>query len=149
MRKGQDRLHAWNICFVFFIFKTKRKETLSYLLIHASLSLCSPSSSGSSSYGSTSNSFIFSLRNKEGLAPFKRMVARPQYAIYRYSSYGPTFGYGFDIYIADNANTNRHSHTAFGEYGTYTVPSGVKEAYTILAGAKNFSPDDWEVFYRQ
>ncbi|KAL9961743.1 hypothetical protein ACROYT_G030749 [Oculina patagonica] len=99
----------------------------------------------SSSYGSTSKAFIFSLRNKEGLAPFKRMVTISSYAIYRYSGYGPTFGHGWDIYIADNANNNNNSYTSFGS--AYSVPSGVQSSSTILAGTYNFSPDDWEVFY--
>ena len=77
------------------------------------------------------------------------MVVKPQYAIARHSNYGPTFGDGYDIYISDNANTNQNSYADFGQYGGYTVPSGVKDKYTILAGARSFSPDDWEVFYRQ
>ena len=101
------------------------------------------------SYGYTNKSFIFSLRNNEGLAPFKSMVVRPDLAIFRYSIYGPTFGGGHDIYISDNANTNQNSYTRFGRRGSYTVPSGVKDAYTILPGTEKFSPDDWEVFYRQ
>jgi len=101
----------------------------------------------SNSYGSTSNAFIFSLRNKEGLGPFKSMVANPTYAIYRYSSYGPRFGRGGHIYIANNANSNTYSHTNFGQNSDYSVPSGVQDQYTILAGTRNFTPDEVEVFY--
>jgi len=101
----------------------------------------------SGSYGSTSNAFIFSLRNKEGLGPFKSMVANPTYAIYRYSSYGPRFGRGADIYIANNANSNTNSYTDFGKHNDYSVPSGVQDQYTILAGTKQFTPDEVEVFY--
>ena len=36
-------------------------------------------------------SFIFSLLDKEGIAPFKSMVTNISFAIYRGSSYGPTF----------------------------------------------------------
>lgn len=74
------------------------------------------------------------------------MVKRPSYAIYRGSSYGPTFGAGNDIWIADNANSNTNSYTSFGD--SYSVPSGVKDRYTILAGTREFSPDEVEVFYR-
>ena len=35
----------------------------------------------------------------------------------------------------------------FGEYGAYGVPDGVNSPFTILAGTRTFSPDDWEVFY--
>jgi len=97
------------------------------------------------SYGSTSNAFIFSLRNKEGLGPFKSMVKIPSHAIRKYSSYGPTFGGGHDIYIANNANSNTHSYTNFGH--SYSVPSGVQDRQTILAGTYKFTPDEVEVFY--
>lgn len=74
------------------------------------------------------------------------MVKRPSSAIYRGSSYGPLFGMGNDIRIADNANSNTNSHASFGY--SYSVPSGVKDRYTILAGTQKFSPDEVEVFYR-
>ena len=50
------------------------------------------SESNHKGYGSTSKAFIFSLHNKEKLAPFKSMVGNPKRAIYRYKYYGPTFG---------------------------------------------------------
>ena len=107
--------------------------------------LCFSESSGG--FGYTPNAFIFSLRNKEGLGPFKSMVATPSKAILRSSS-GPTFGDGYDIYIADDANSNSNSYTDFGEYGDYSVPSGVQDRNTILAGTRFFTPDEMEVFYR-
>ena len=98
-------------------------------------------------YGATSKSFIFSLVDKEGLAPFKSMLKhdRSSTAIYRGSRYGPTFGGGHDIYIADNANQNTYSNTYFGS--SYSLPNGVTDRRTILAGTYNFSPDEVEVFY--
>ena len=96
-------------------------------------------------YGTTSNSFIFSLLDKEGLAPFKSMVTNTSLAIYREAGYGPTFGGGHDIYIADNANQNANSSTNFGT--SYSLPNKVTDPYTILAGARYFSPDEVEVFY--
>ena len=72
------------------------------------------------------------------------MVTNPTYAIYRNSGYGPTFG-GHDIYIADNENSNTRSSTYFGH--SYSVPSGVQDRKTILAGTYNFTPDEVEVFY--
>ena len=99
------------------------------------------------SHGSTSNAFIFSLRNKEGLEPFKSMVNNTSRATYRVLSYGPTFGYGWDIHIAHNANSNNNSYTDFGEFNDYPVPSGVQDKYTILAGTNSFTPDEVEVFY--
>ena len=102
-------------------------------------------SDSSYSYGFTSNAFIFSLRNKEGLGPFKSMVTSPSHAIYKGSRYGPIFGAGHDMYIATNAKSNTNSQTSFGS--SYSVPSGVQDKKTILAGARNFTPDEVEVFY--
>jgi len=99
----------------------------------------------SDDYGSTSNAFIFSLRNKEGLGPLKSLVTWPSYAIYRGSGIGPTFGGGYDIKTANNANSNRESYARVGH--SYSVPSGVQDPNTILAGTFAFTPDVWEVFY--
>ena len=98
-------------------------------------------------YISTPNAFLFSLRNKEGLAPFKSIVKKPSNAIYKHSSYGPTFGYGHHIYIMNKANRNRYSHANFGYQNVYSVPSSVQNKQTLLAGSYRFTPDDWEVFY--
>ncbi|CAB4022807.1 Basement membrane-specific heparan sulfate proteoglycan core, partial [Paramuricea clavata] len=50
-------------------------------------------------------SFIFSLRNKENLPPFTAPLKDENtwHAIYADHRYGPIFGYGHDLYIADNA----------------------------------------------
>ena len=84
--------------------------------------------------------------DKEGLAPFKSMVkhAGSSYAIYCGPSYGPIFGL-VDILIADNASQNTHSYTYFGL--SYSLPNGVTDRLTILAGTLTFSPDEVEVFY--
>lgn len=105
--------------------------------------------------GSTSNNhggfrkadkaFIFSLHDKEGLAPFKSMANTQSNAIYLKSSLGPTFGEGYDIHIADKAKDNIHSFTNFGV--SYNLPSGTKDKLTILAGSYYFTPDEVEVFY--
>ena len=71
--------------------------------------------------------------------------ARQHLALLRSSLYGPVFGGGHDIFIADNSNNPDSSYARFGD--SYSVPSGVQDPNTILAGTKNFTPDDWEVFY--
>ena len=98
------------------------------------------------SFAATSKSFIFSLVDKEGLASFKSMVkqAGSSEAIYCGPSNGPVFGL-FDILIADYASQNTHSHTYFGR--SYSLPNGVTDRLTILAGTHSFSPDEVEVFY--
>jgi len=97
--------------------------------------------------GSTSNAFIFSLRNNEDLGPFKSNVTNPARAIYKSSGYGPTFGWGYDIHIADNAISSGSSYSYLGGNNDYFVPSGVQDKYTILAGSNQFTPDEVEVFY--
>ena len=97
----------------------------------------------SGDYGFTRKAFIFSISNKEELDPFVSEVRLPDMAIIRASWYGPAFG--FDIYIADNANSNSFSYARLGEY--YPAPTAVQDPYTILAGTEAFSPDEVEVFY--
>jgi len=92
-------------------------------------------------YRYTDKAFIYSLRNEEGIRPIKGMVKDPPQAIYVNPSYGPTFGGGHDIYIADNANGNGNSYTRIGI--SYDAPTGVKEQITIV----RFTPDEVEVFY--
>ena len=103
-------------------------------------------SDASGGWGYSSSSFIFSLINKEGLAPFKSMVKSPKHAIFRNGGYGPTFGGGHDIYISNNANSNTKSNTYFGS-GYYSVPSGLQNKQAILSGSYYFTPDEVEVFY--
>ena len=102
-------------------------------------------SESSGGWGATSEAFIFSLNNNEGLAPFVSKVKKEYTgkAIYRDSSYGPVFGNY--VYIFDNADSNSNSRAPLGYY--YPVPAAVKDQYTVLAGTQGFSPDEVEVFY--
>ena len=96
-------------------------------------------------YGSTSKAFIFSLNNKEKLAPFKSMVKNQQRAIYRYVYYGPTFGTS-DLLIDRYGNLGHEiAKTDFGI--DYFIPGNVTNRTTILAGVYMFRPDEVEVFY--
>ena len=70
-------------------------------------------------------------------------VRLPNRAIDRASWYGPSFGW--DIHIADNANSNNDSFAALDRY--YPAPAAVQDPHTILAGTLSFSPDEVEVFY--
>ena len=95
------------------------------------------------SYGVTSNAFIFSLNNSEGLAPFMSKVM-PKYkvlAIYRHSDNGP--GFGDDLVIEATISKSR------ARLGlAYSVPASVKDSFAILKGpGQYFSPDKVEVFY--
>ena len=97
----------------------------------------------SGGWGFTRKAFIFSISNKEELDPFVSEVRRPDRAIIRWSGYGPRFG--FDIKIANNANSNSFSYAGLGWY--YPAPAAVQDPDTILAGTERFSPDEVEVFY--
>jgi len=98
-------------------------------------------------YGSSSKAFIFSLNNREDLGLFKSEIktADQEYAIYKDEYFGPTFGRGYDIQIDNYANQHNDSYTEFGN--SYTVPGGVIDRRTILAGSYEFSPNELEVFY--
>jgi hypothetical protein len=94
-----------------------------------------------------SGSFIFSVRNKENLSPFKAPLKdqNTPFAIYTYHSYGPVFGEGHDLFISNNAASNTRSYTNFNH--NYQAPSGVSDTSTILAGTNYFQPSEIEVFY--
>ena len=67
-----------------------------------------------------------------------------------YMNYGPIFGGGKDIYIADNSNTKSSYYSILGK--TYTHPEypfGSEKAESILAGTHNFKVQEIEVFQFQ
>ncbi|XP_022808925.1 uncharacterized protein LOC111345898 [Stylophora pistillata] len=110
----------------------------------------SPSSCTSQHSRST---FLFSLVNKPGWGPVK-LSQTGKYgshgnSILTCSSYAPTFGGGYDIYIANYASSNTQSFANLGY--TYSPPSGHSygSSFTrsFLAGSYKFQPDEVEVFY--
>ena len=94
---------------------------------------------------------MYSLRNNDDIASFKSTLKdeNDPWAIYRDSSFGPVFGYGFDLYIANNAGSNTDSGTNFGD--SYNLPPGYTygqtKTYSLLAGSPNFTPSEVEVLY--
>ena len=77
-------------------------------------------------------------------------VKNTKYATYGSSSYGPTFGNGFDIYIANSAGSSTNSYTDLGD--AYVQVAGYKpgssDTQSLLAGSYNFQPHEVEVFYQ-
>ena len=73
-------------------------------------------------------------------------------AIWSRTDYGPIFGYGYAINIANNAGNNNHSICNPGRF-TYQIPIvyvfGTLAAQRLLTGSesKYFTPTDLEVFY--
>ena len=101
---------------------------------------------------SSVNAFLFSLKSKDTLEPFKAAVYQKSHnALNHNSAYGPTFGYGHDLCISNNANSNTHSYINFGF--TYQPPPGyavgTTKAKTLFAGTNYFTPSEVEVFYLQ
>ena len=129
-----------------------RSILLTYFQYHFVFFLLASSSSGRYQYDS--KAFLFSLVNKPGWAPVKlsqtgQYSNRKSYSIYIHSSYGPTFGGGFDINIKSDASSNSNSYSYLGH--TYSPPSwyssGSTFARTFLAGTFKFTPDEVETFY--
>ena len=104
---------------------------------------------GSGGYTSASKAFLFSLYNSKGYNPVKLTQYQYQHqAIYRYSSYGPTFGAATwnDIRISNNALNSQGSYTTCGQ--TYSIPSGYSAGQCgFFTGGVSFTPTDIEVFY--
>ena len=104
-------------------------------------------------YQNDSKAFLFSLVNKPGWAPLKlpqtEKYSSSQYSIRFHSSFGPTFGGGYDIRISNSASSNSNSYSNLGH--TYSPPSGYSYrstfARTFLAGTYHFTPDEVETFY--
>ena len=100
-------------------------------------------------YRQSDVSFLFSLKNKDNVPPFKSPVKDHQYAIFSKPSYGASFGKGYDFYISDNSNANQLSYSDFGN--TYQPPAGyvrgTQETKSLLAGSYKFTPTEVEVFF--
>ncbi|KXJ11971.1 hypothetical protein AC249_AIPGENE14173 [Exaiptasia diaphana] len=102
---------------------------------------------GSNTRASSTKAFLFSLYNTRGYSPVKLPVVRDhEYAIYRYSGYGPTFGGGHDMYISNQASSNTGSY--FRVY-SYKAPPGCSYGNhcSFYTGNSNFKPSNVEVFY--
>ena len=101
---------------------------------------------------SSDKAFLFSLRNRNGTA-FKMAVKQGEEwrATISWKNNGPTFGGGWDLYIANTCHTNANSYSKPG--WTYQLPAGytwdTPQSRSLLAGSHNFKCDDYEVFIQQ
>ena len=93
---------------------------------------------------------MYSLRNNDGLAPFKATLKNESepLAIGPSTKYGPIFG-SYDLYIRDNAGSQTNSYTDFGN--AYKLPPGYTYGETntrsLLGGSYEFTPTEVEVLY--
>jgi hypothetical protein len=94
------------------------------------------------------NAFIFSLTNKDSI-PLKIKINpnEHRHAICCNTSYGPTFGNGCDIHIANNANTTTKSYSNLGlSYKHPLYGFETKKVRTFLAGSYEFQLSEIEVY---
>ena len=94
------------------------------------------------------NAFIFSLRRSGNSNKERFNITYPYYAIHGYSSYGPIFGNGHDIFVSDSSNANEYSGSNFG--WTYQLPKNITfestEAQSYLAGSFRWKTTEIEVY---
>ncbi|KXJ06789.1 hypothetical protein AC249_AIPGENE13779, partial [Exaiptasia diaphana] len=99
-------------------------------------------------YVTSSKSFLFSLYNTNGYQPimFNLTGQYNHKAIFGYTTYGPTFGYPHDIYIANLAGSSPNSYT---KPGAYQPPDGCSynNECSFMAGTFRYKPNDIEVFF--
>ena len=91
-------------------------------------------------YRSAPDSFIFTLTNIYGISPTKFSNSNTNCSIFDYSSYGPTFGDGHDIYIYFNSNSSGFPHSYQDTLG---------KRWSIFSGdnnSNNFNLKEIEVF---
>lgn len=97
-----------------------------------------------SGYSNNPKSFLFSVQNSINQPQVLKSKGQSNEA-YRYSSYGPTFGSGHDLYICSNSNTTASSYT--NNPYSFNGPSNFTGTQnTFLAGAYNFKTKEIEVF---
>jgi len=89
----------------------------------------------SKSHQRSTGTFLFSVDERE-----KYSLITPNTAIYCRSDYGPTFGSGFDLYVADNCDVNESSSKLINGF------ERKGKEYEILAKADKFLVEEIEVF---
>jgi uncharacterized coiled-coil protein SlyX len=88
-------------------------------------------------------SFLFTLKNPWGVVARKFSLSDSQYAIFCCASYGPTFGGGHALHVANNSDGNTGSYTSLGY--AYVNDTG-REGDKFFTGARHFRAREVEVF---
>eukprot|EP00588_Corethron_pennatum_P027358 CAMPEP_0194312080 /NCGR_PEP_ID=MMETSP0171-20130528/9001_1 /TAXON_ID=218684 /ORGANISM="Corethron pennatum, Strain L29A3" /LENGTH=601 /DNA_ID=CAMNT_0039066451 /DNA_START=172 /DNA_END=1977 /DNA_ORIENTATION=+ len=93
-------------------------------------------------YHASPKAFLFALKSHSGIESTKMRIQNNR-AVYHDEDgeYGPTFGDGHDLHIANDSNTNRHSYLRIGS--AYNYPPGQT---VFITGERNFRVDEIEVF---
>jgi hypothetical protein len=100
---------------------------------------------------SSSSAFLFSLRNKDALEPFKSLIRPDQehLAVFLYPIGGPSFGkHGEELQITSRPK-NIPCYAKFGE--VFMLPPGYTydsaETKALLGGKESFHPSEIETYY--
>ncbi|XP_076316734.1 BTB/POZ domain-containing protein 9 isoform X2 [Tachypleus tridentatus] len=96
---------------------------------------------GRGRYFPSDKAFIFSLINSADVPPTKFEVTKKMFAIAHHPDYGPIFGAGADLCLANNCNANLESYSNLPH--SY---DGENASCTLLMGSYNFTVVDYEVF---
>ena len=84
------------------------------------------------------------MHSKPCLIPVKD---HEEYSIYSDADYGPTFGSGYDLHVANDSNKTTDSYTDLGfSYNFKLFINGTREAKSFLAGSLYFQTSEIEVF---
>jgi hypothetical protein len=95
------------------------------------------------SYKNDTTAFLFTLTNPDNIPPTKYLInPNTGNAAYHNSSYGPTFGSGHDLHLANASNSHNASYTNFPSAYLDTTGKG----NNTFTGARNFTVSDIEVF---
>ena len=90
-------------------------------------------------YREDKDAFIFALDTHQKFVQYTNF----NYAIYDNSSYGPTFGSGYDLYIANGCKSNQssycYSNSSYGFYYSYNLINTGSQQTT-------FQVADYEVY---
>jgi hypothetical protein len=92
---------------------------------------------------SSRKTFLFTVKNSRGSEGRKFVLTNPENAIYGNGEYGPTFGCGHDIHVANGCNGNANSYTNLGR--SFTNDTGI-DGKEVLIGAYNFTVKEIEDF---
>jgi len=100
--------------------------------------------SSNDDYLASSKSFLFALKSHSGIGSTKMRIKAgcENNAVLHNECYGPSFGYGCDLHISENPNTDKHSYFGIGE--SYHLPDGQDDYFII--GTSTFRVAEIEVF---
>ena len=91
------------------------------------------------SYQADPDAFIFSLDASQKFVQWRNF----NYSVYHHSSYGPSFGNGYDIYISSGCKSNQSSHCNSGHsYGFFNSYNMIYVGNQQIA----FQVTDYEVY---